>query len=259
MVRGLYTAWTGMLNEEKRLDVISNNVANASTTGFKTENITSQSFDDVLKIKIRDRSEDYDHDEIIGKVTLGVKIGQQYTDYTQGSLRETGNTFDLAIDGPGFFRMRYVDTAGNEHIRYTRAGNFTMNAEGVVLDANGNALQGEGGNITLPTNAVNIRIDQSGAVYADDEFIDNLTLTDFEDYKYLKKFGETMYEPVQGARELENVTGVIRQGFLEQSNVNVVKQMTNLITITRAYEANQKVIQTMDSTLDQSINSLGHV
>ncbi len=254
MVRGLYTAWTGMLNEQKRLDVISNNVANAQTTGFKTENVTSQSFDNVLKVKIRDRSDGYDTDEIIGKVTLGVKIGEQYTDYAQGSLRETGNTFDLAIDGSGFFTVNVADTAGNTHTRYTRAGNFTMNADGIIMDSDGNRLQGEGGDISVPTTASEISIDGSGAIYADGEFVDNILLTDFEDYGYLKKYADTMYEPVEGATETETVSGVVRQGYLEQSNVNVVKQMTNLITITRAYEANQKVIQTMDSSLEQSIS-----
>ncbi|MBQ7637239.1 MAG: flagellar hook-basal body protein [Lachnospiraceae bacterium] len=259
MVRGLYTAWTGMRNEQKRLDVISNNVANAATTGFKTEYVTSQSFDDMLKIKVRDRSENYDTDERIGKVTLGVKIGQEYTDYDQGSLRETGNTYDLAIDGSGFFRVRVVDIRGNEHIRYTRAGNFTINNEGIIMDADGNRLQGEGGDIIVPTEAADVVIDEHGAVYANGEFVDNVDLTDFEDYKYLKKFADTMYEPVDGATEVENATGLIRQGYLEQSNVNVVRQMTNLIVITRAYEANQKVIQTMDSTLDQAVNSVGRV
>ncbi len=259
MVRGLYTAWTGMRNEQKRLDVIANNVANAATTGFKTEYVTSQSFDDMLKIKVRDRSENYDRDEFIGKVTLGVKIGQEYTDYQQGSLRGTGNTYDLAIDGNGFFRMRVVDTAGNEHFRYTRAGNFTINSEGMVMDMDGNRLQGEGGDLIVPTDAADVAIDKNGAVYADGEFVDNIALTDFEDYKYLKKFADTMYEPVEGATEVEQPTGLIRQGYLEQSNVNVVRQMTNLIAITRAYEANQKVVQTMDSTLEQAANSVGRV
>lgn len=129
-----------------------------------------------------------------------------------------------------------------------------MNADGIIMDSDGNRLQGEGGDISVPTTASEISIDGSGAIYADGEFVDNILLTDFEDYGYLKKYADTMYEPVEGATETETVSGVVRQGYLEQSNVNVVKQMTNLITITRAYEANQKVIQTMDSSLEQSIS-----
>lgn len=257
MVRGLYTAWTGMRNEQKRLDVISNNVANASTTGYKTQNTTSRPFDDMLAIKVRDRSENYDRDEMIGKVTLGVKIGEEYTDYAQGSLRQTGNTYDLALDGDGFFTVRVVDNAGKSHIRYTRAGNFTIREDGAVTDADGNHLQSDAGDLVVPTD-MTIKIDASGAVFANGDLIDQLVIRDFEDYDFLRKYADTMYEPVKGATE-KAATALVRQGYLEQSNVNVINQMVSLITITRAYEANQKVIQTIDGTLDQSVNNIGRV
>ena len=118
MVRGLYTAWTGLYNEQKRLDVIANNIANSATTGYKQEGVTSQSFDDMLAIKVRDYS--VRNDEIIGSMSLGVKVGEVYTNYSQGSVRSTGNTYDLALDGAGFFTMRVTDTAGNDHIRRSR-------------------------------------------------------------------------------------------------------------------------------------------
>lgn len=255
MVRGLYTAWTGMQNEQKRLDVIANNIANASTTGYKQEGVTSQSFDDMLGIKVRDFSAETD--EIIGKMTLGVKIGEVYTNHTQGSLRPTGNTYDLALDGAGFFTVKVTDTNGVDHIRYTRAGNYTITKDGYVTDADGNRLQSEAGDLIVPTDA-EIVFDTDGTVYANGELIDKLTITDFEDYNYLKKYADTMYEPVDGATQKE-AAGAVRQGFLEQSNVNVVQEMTQMIAITRAYEANQKVIQTMDGTLDQAVNSVGRV
>ncbi len=100
MLRGLYTAWTGMVNEQKRLDVISNNMANSDTVGYKDERVTSQAFDQVLGIKIRDGSQAY-HNQAIGRFSLGVKIGEVYTDYSQGSLRETGNTYDVTLSGKG--------------------------------------------------------------------------------------------------------------------------------------------------------------
>ena len=255
MVRGLYTAWTGMYNEQKRLDVIANNIANSATTGYKQEGVTSQSFDDMLAIKVRDYSARTD--EIIGTMPLGVKVGEVYTNYGQGSVRVTGNTYDLALDGSGFFKMRVTDTAGNDHIRYTRAGNFTITTEGYVTDADGNHLQSEAGDLMVPTNA-EIVFDKDGTVYADGEAIDRIAVTDFEDYNYLKKFADTMYEPVEGATEIEGA-GAVLQGCLEQSNVNVVKEMTQMIAITRAYEANQKIVQTMDSTLDQAVNNVGRV
>ncbi len=255
MVRGLYTAWTGLYNEQKRLDVIANNIANSATTGYKQEGVTSQSFDEMLAIKVRDYS--VRNDEIIGTMPLGVKVGEVFTNYGQGSVRITGNTYDLALDGPGFFKMRVVDNAGNEHIRYTRAGNFTITQEGYITDADGNRLQSEAGDLIVPTDA-EIVFDKDGTVYANGEMIDRITVTDFEDYNYLKKYADTMYEPVEGATELA-ATGSVLQGCLEQSNVNVVKEMTQMIAITRAYEANQKIVQTMDKSLDQAVNNVGRV
>ncbi len=255
MVRGLYTAWTGLYNEQKRLDVIANNIANSATTGYKQEGVTSQSFDDMLAIKVRDYS--VRTNEIIGTMPLGVKVGEVFTNYEQGSVRSTGNTYDLAIDGSGFFKVRVTDTAGNDHIRYTRAGNFTITTDGYITDADGNHLQSEAGDLVVPTDS-EIVIDRDGAVYADGELIDQIILTDFEDYNYLKKYADTMYEPVDGATEKE-AAGSVLQGWLEQSNVNVVKEMTQMIAITRAYEANQKVVQTMDSTLDQAVNNVGRL
>ena len=254
MVRGLYTGWTGMYNEQKRLDVISNNLANSATVGFKKEGATSQSFDDVLAIKVRD-----DHgDAYIGNMSLGVKIGEVYTDYSQGSVRETGNTYDLAIDGSGFFSIDYTDANGNTSTRYTRAGEFLITKEGYVVTSEGQHLMGESQWLQVPVDAVEVMVDTDGTVYADGTAVDKVRLTDFEDYNYLKKFGETMYQPVQGAVE-KDATGSILQGFTEQSNVNVVSEMVNLINITRAYEANQKVIKAMDDLLQIDVGSVGKV
>lgn len=257
MVRGLYSAWTGMVNEQKRLDVIANNLANSATVGYKKEGVTSQSFDEQLTIKIRDASEDWRKKEI-GTMSLGTKIGEVYTDYSQGSLRATGNTYDLAIDGSGFFAIQYVNEAGEKTTQYTRAGQFTLDQEGYVVDVDGNHLLGQSGPLQVPVDAVNVTIDISGNVFADDQYIDTITLTDFEDYDYLKKFGETRCYPVDGA-EKTDAAGLICQGYTEQSNVNVVSEMVNMITITRAYEAGQKVIQSIDSTLELAANSVGKV
>jgi len=254
MVRGLYTGWTGMYNEQKRLDVISNNLANSATVGFKKEGATSQSFKDVLTIKVRD-----DHgDSYIGNMNLGVKIGEVYTDYTQGSVRETGNTYDMAIDGNGFFTISYTDANGNTSTRYTRAGEFMITKEGYVVTSEGQHLMGESEWLQVPVDAAEVVIDTDGTVYADGTAVDVVKLTDFENYDYLKKFGETMYQPVQGAVEKE-ATGSILQGYTEQSNVNVVSEMVNLINITRAYEANQKVVKAMDDLLQIDVSSVGKI
>ena len=257
MVRGLYTAYTGMINEQKRLDTISNNLANAATIGYKKENVTSQAFEEALTIKINDASEAYTN-RPIGTMSLGVKLGEYYTDYTQGSFRETGNTYDLAIEGDGFFAVSVTDKNGNESIRYTRDGSYKMTQDGYLVDAYGNRLQGDGGDIQIPTNAQTVTIDLDGSIYADQQYIDKVKLADFEDYDYLEKAGDNYYKAVDGAIQKDSV-GNIRQGCTEQSNVNVISEMVNLINITRAYEAGQKVIKTQDQLLDQTVNQIGKV
>ena len=121
MVRGLYTAYTGMVNEQKRLDIISNNLANSATVGYKEENVTSRSFKDYMMTKIKDGSEAF-LDREIGVSNPGVKIGETYMNWDQGSLRETDNTYDMAIQGNGFFAIKVVDANGDSTIKYTRNG-----------------------------------------------------------------------------------------------------------------------------------------
>jgi len=257
MVRGLYTAYTGMVNEQKRLDIISNNLANSATVGYKAENVTSQSFKDMMAVKIRDGSNAY-LDEPIGVMNLGVKIGETYMDWGQGSLRETGNTYDIAIEGDGFFTMRVTDRNGNDETMYTRNGQFTITREGYVVDCDGNHLQGSGGDVQVPVDAADIAIKNNGAIYADDVLVDTIALTDFEDYNYLELYGENMYKAVNGATVKASDASML-QGFTEQSNANVIDQMVSMITITRAYEAGQKMIQTQDNLIGKAVNEVGKV
>lgn len=257
MVKGLYSAYTGMLNEQKRLDVVANNIANAATTGYKKEGVTNQSFDSMLAIKVKDATNGY-MDESIGSVSLGVKIGEVYVNHSQGSIRQTGNTFDVALEGNGFFSVAMVDENGEESIKYTRDGSFKVNAEGYLMDADGNYVLGEGGYIQIPTQQAEVAIDSLGRITANGEYVDDLYITDFENYDYLKKYGDNLYETVDGATEIE-ATGLVQQGYLEQSNVQSVEEMVNMIAITRAYETNQKVISTIDTMLDKAVNSVGNV
>lgn len=257
MVRGLYTAYTGMLNQQKKMDTLSNNLANADTTGYKKEGVTAKTFENQLAIKVKDGSNAY-IDQQIGKLNLGVKIGENYTDYSQGSYRYTGNTYDLALGGDGFFNISFMNKAGEQSVKYTRDGNFTIDNEGALRTQDGDYVLGESGEIYIPTNAVDVSINKLGEIYADGEYIDTIKITDFEDYNYLKKYGENMYDAVDGATEKEP-TATIDQGYLEQSNINVVTEMVNMISLSRTYEANQKLIQTMDDALDKSANQIGKV
>lgn len=257
MLRGLYTAWTGMRNEQKRLDVISNNMANSDTVGFKDENVASQAFDEMLAIKIRDGSQAY-HNQAIGHLSLGVKIGEVYTDYAQGSIRQTNSDFDVALSGNGFFTVNVTDARGQVHTRHTRNGQFQVTKDGLLVDNDGNAIQGEGGDIQIDPNARTVSISRTGQIFVDGNEVDTLKIVDFEDYDYLEKYGNTMYQPVAGAAEKDPTAETI-QGYLEQSNVNVVNEMVDMITITRAYEANQKVIRSYDTMLDRAVNQVGRL
>lgn len=250
MLRGLYTAYTGMLNQQQRLDVATNNLANASTVGFKKEGATSQAFDECLTIKINDASENYIR-RGIGNMSLGVKIGETYTNYGQGSFRETGEPFDIALSGNGFFNISYTNKSGEEFTMYTRDGSFSLTKEGYLVTKDGDFVLGQDGPIVLPTDA-EITIDATGNIYNGDELLDQIKVTDFEDYNYLDKFGENMYRTVNGAVEIESLAQV-NQGYLEMSNVQVVEEMVNLITIQRAYEAAQKVETSMDDILGQVV------
>ncbi len=257
MVRGLYTAYTGMINQQYRLDTITNNLANSATTGYKREGATSKAFDEVLAIKVKDSSEAFIN-KGIGNMSLGVKIGENYTDYSQGSFRETGNTYDLAIEGNGFFSISFTNKNGEETTKYTRDGSFTIDSEGALRTKDGDYVLGQGGQIYIPTDASDVAINSTGEIFADGEYIDTLDIVDFEDYNYLSKYGENMYDAVDGANMTE-AAGKVNQGYLEASNVNVVSEMVEMITISRAYESSQKAIQSIDTMVDKSVNEVGRV
>lgn len=261
MVRGLYTAWTGMVNEQKRLDVISNNMANSDTTGYKKQGVTSQSFDDELTIRIHDNNE-YSRTKVrIGNMNLGVKIGETYHDFSQGSLRETGNTYDLALSGDGFFTIQTTNKQGVTSTKYTRDGSFTVTREGYlvtrdgdyVLDTNGNRIQ-----IPGAQTAANVTFDENGNVAVNGQQVATLGIAGFANPQALLLYGENMYDATEAAG-LQAGTAAVNQGYLEMSNTNVIEEMVDMITITRAYEAGQRMIQTVDSTLDKAVNEIGRV
>lgn len=255
MVKGLYTAYTGMLHEQHRMDVLTNNLANSATTGYKKEGATAQAFDDILGYKIKDTSE-YNIPKRMGTLHMGVKIGEGYTDYGQGAFRATENTFDLALSGSGFFTIEFTNKAGEVSIKYGRDGSFTLNEAGNLVTKDGDYVLDTGGNHIQLDPLHGASVDRMGNIYQNDEFVAQIQITDFTDYNYLEKYGENLYQPVEGATE-QPATAKVYSGYLEMSNVQVVSEMVELINVTRAYEANQKIIQTMDETLDKTVNNIG--
>lgn len=258
MVKGLYTAYTGLVNEQNRMDILTNNLANASTVGYKKEGSTSQSFNDVLTVKIKDASVGMQNVQVSGWRNPGVKIGENYTDYSQGSFRETGNTYDLALSGDGFFVIEFTNKAGETSTKYTRAGQFALNRDGYLVTQDGDyVLDTQNRRIRLNT-LTDATIDADGRILQNDQLVTQIQVVDFADYDYLEKYGETYYDAVEGA-QVTNADAEIHSGYLEMANVQIVSEMVDLISITRAYETNQKIMQTYDSTLDVAVNQLGKI
>lgn len=258
MLKGLYTAYTGMINEQHRMDTMTNNLANADTVGYKKEGATSQSFDAVLAVKLKDQSVGLQNVQRIGYNNPGVMIGENYTDFTPGSFRVTDNTYDLALAGNGFFAIEFTNKAGETSTMYTRAGQFTLTREGYLVTEDGDyVLDTQNRRIRLDT-LTDAKIGNDGTIRQNDVEVARIQVTDFEDYNYLEKYGENLYRPVEGATIIP-ADAQVKSGYLEMANVQIVSEMVNMIAITRAYESNQKIIQTYDSSLEIAVTQLGRI
>lgn len=266
MVKGLYTGYTGMVNEQRRLDVIANNMANASTTGYKREGMVNQSFDEQLAIRIKDTSS-YGLPRGLGDVTLGVKVGETYTNWDQGAYQITDNETDLALNGNGFFAISFTNKMGETSVKYTRDGAFTVDNNGYLRTSDGDYVLNRNGALNTDNAVANyIRLDPNqsfavdalGNIFQGDQLIDQIGIVDVADYNFISKYGENLYDIVEGGQIVAS-DAFVEQGCLEASNVNIVDEMVELITISRAYEAGQKVIQTEDATLDKAVNTVGRV
>lgn len=266
MVKGLYTAHTGMVNEMKRLDIMTNNLANSNTTAYKKEGTTSRTFADEMAVRLKDTSV-YGLGARIGEITYGVHLGQVYTDYTEGAFRVTDNATDFALDGEGFFAIAFTDKEGNTSVKYTRDGCFTVNVDGYLVTKDGDyvlnatgAMNGDPSEenfIRVDPNA-KITVNQLGYIFQNDAIVGTLGIVDFDNYDYIEKYGENLYNLLDGGNRIDS-DAKIEQGVLETSNVNVINEMVNMITIQRAYEAGQKVITSIDGTLDKAVNSVGRI
>lgn len=252
MVKGLYTSYTGLVNQQNRLDVVTNNLANATTTGYKKEGCTTQSFDSVYGIKVKDLTVG-GVNENIGKLSLGAKIGETYRDWSNGSFISTSSNYEFALSGEGMFSISFTNKLGEESTLYTRDGSFQMNSEGYLVTKDGDFVLGENGPIQLPTDLSELSVQPTGEIYADGQYIDRFALVNFEDYNYVEAYGENLYRAVDGAT-FTDATATVNQGYLESSNINVVSEMVDMITIAREFESNQKVMTTIDEMLGKMVN-----
>ncbi|MCL2051580.1 MAG: flagellar basal-body rod protein FlgF [Lachnospiraceae bacterium] len=259
MLKGLYATYTGMMNQQNRMDVLTNNLANVNTNGYKKEGATSQSFNAMYAHKINDKSINGRLTHYLGRNNPGVKIGEGYTDFSQGSMRATDNPYDLALTDRGFFAIEYTNKSGETSTKYTRDGNFTLNQNGELVTQDGDFVLNLGGQrININPFIQDTVIDVNGNIFQNGLVIDRIQIADFEDYNYLRQFGENLFEAVEGAEEIESPARIYA-GYLEMSNVSVVSEMVNMITVQRAYDANQKVMTTLDGSLDIAANQLGRL
>lgn len=254
MIRSWYTGASGMNAEQQRLNIISNNLANVNTAGYKKDVAVSKEFSTLLLRRLNEDGVYHtslgsaEAPAVIGKLGLGVETNEAYTDWEQGSFKETGVKTDLAFSGKGFFA---VETPLGE--RYTRDGNFVIGKEGYLLTKEGYPVLGENGRIHLESDKFSVDVDGMITQEALGEAQDRLKVVRFNDERYLKKMGENLYYPTTTSGDAYIAEGEerpdIMQGFMETSNVNVVNEMVQMIQVNRAYEANQKTISNADSLM----------
>src|SRR5574344_368268 len=253
MIRGWYTGASGMNAQQNRLDAISNNLANVDTTGYKRDITVSKAFPELLLRRTnadgvyKTPSGSADAAPVIGKLGLGVETNENYTDFEQGSFKATDTHTDMALGGQGFFVVKTPD--GD---RYTRNGNFFLGKEKILETKDGYPVMGEKGLIHLDDDKFIVRED--GKIFsADNREIDRVKIVRFDNERYLKKVGESMYteNDISGPSHVAegDERPRVLQGFTETSNVNVVNEMVQMIEVNRAYEANQKTITSEDSMM----------
>lgn len=243
MIRGVYIAATGMLAESQRQDVIANNLANATTTGFRRSVSTATPFAETLLSNMRAPGA-----PAVGVLSRGAQLQGVETLQTQGSLRSTGNALDLGLVGDGYFA---VDTPAGR--RYTRDGSFSVSAEGLLVTKAGETVAGQNGPIRL-TRGEAVDIAADGTVTQDGAVRGRLLVTALAPGTVTSEGGSRMNGTPTGPDGTR-----VRQGHLEASSVNVVTEMVELIRTMRSFEANQKAAQSHDEALQQSVSRVGRL
>lgn len=262
MLRGLYCATSGMDVQQAKIDSISNNLANATTPGFKKENIQAQSFPEVLLVqqggpKLWGEGMAPSVSREIGTTEMGAQVAGVCIDHTPGAIQETGESTDLFIKGPGFFAVSAPDAVDPGRICYTRNGQFKVDPEGYLTVGGGYRVLGDGGAIKVGDPGFKVAPD--GTIESGGTVIDRLRLVEFNDVKALDKRDSGLFTDTQGTGAGPAASTTVSQGFLERSNVNVVNEMVDLISVMRSYEANQRLIQAYDEQLSKTVNQVGSI
>lgn len=259
MIRALYTSATGMHAQETNIDVISNNLANVNTTGYKKSRADFQDLMYQYIVEPGAATSSTTKNPTGIQVGLGVRTAGVQKVFTQGDLTSTGNQLDVAIEGEGFMQVELPDGSA----AYTRNGSLRLNDQGAIVTADGYALDGAN---NIATNALSITIARDGTVsyrvpgQAADTNAGQLTAVRFPNNAGLRAIGKNLYVETEssgtatsGNFDTDGI-GALNQGFLESSNVSIVEQVVNMITAQRAYEASSKGVNTADEMLSQAIN-----
>ncbi|MEM1128578.1 MAG: flagellar basal-body rod protein FlgF [Bacteroidota bacterium] len=238
MLLRLENSFASMTERVREQERIANNLANANTVGYKQDRLFTAALNEWLDAEDAPRSE---------------RVRTQAPDFTQGALEETGNTFDVALRGNGFFALRNEAT---DEVVYSRAGRFTLDAEGTLRTPTGLLVEGEGGPLQIPEEAASIEITQRGELVIDGQPVDRLRLVAFDNpAALLRAEGAHFRAGNQEPLEAEGLT--VQQGFVETSNVDPVSTMTEMIEHFRLFESQQKLMQTQSQVLSQVANQLG--
>lgn len=256
MLRGLYTSVSSMITNEKRQAVITNNLANINTIGYKNEKLISKSFDEV-SLSNRDRfAGGKGHKQILGNISLGVAMDDVVVNYTQGVVKQTGNKMDIALSGKGFFKVE--DKNGQQF--YTRNGNFREDTMGKLVTSDGYYVLGTnvqtGAVEPIQVNGGTFEVSRDNVISINNTQMYKFNIVDIGDYTELNKVGNNVYTG-KGEIAIDGVETV--QSAVETSNVDMISEVTDMMMYMREYEASQKVIQTIDSTLDKIANQIGAV
>lgn len=220
MLSGNLAAIVGKRLMELKLDSISNNLANVSTPGYKTQRIAYEASSRGNSFSIPD----------ISKVS-------SYTDFSQGQLNHTGNDLDLAISGPGFFTLKTP-----YGLAYTRCGKFSLDRDKRLVNSSGYPVMGEGGEIVI--DGTDVSIGSDGSVYAGGNFVDRLKIVEFKEPNALERRGENLFVKAdQKVEEHEAKSSVVHQGFIESSNVDLVRELSHMILVLRTFEAYSRIEQ----------------
>ncbi len=256
MIRGLYTSGWSMMANSKKMDVISNNLANVDTNAYKRDTVVFETFPEVLTKRVNDTKSALNPSGEVGNMQLGSDIGEIFTYYETGKSIETGRNLDMAVQNSGsaFFTVNVPDGNGNMKECYTRDGAFVIDSNNQLVTKEGYLVMGENGPITLQGEDFSVKDD--GTIIQNGEEVDKLAIKDFTDTTTLRKFGSNLVEKTDATEE-QTFNGLIAQGVLEGSNVNIVREMVDMITVMRSYEANQKLLQFQDNTLDKLVNQVG--